>query len=1215
MAASVPSTSAAQHWRPDAFLPSIQPMWRRRLRIVAIAATVLLALYAALGFLAVPWIAKRQIESLAATELGRHATVGAVRFNPFTLRARISDFALADIEPRHTLLAFDLLDVNLSSDSIWRRAVMVEEAQVVRPRLRIALDAAGGSNVRDLVERATARRSGGGESAFALHNIEVEDGTLVFEDGLRRRTTQVTNLAIGIPFLSNRSGDAQIRVKPHLSGIIDGGARFALDGSTSSILQDVQRAELALNFDELPLPRYAAYAPLPAGVALTGGALTTRLTLQFVTWKGKPRGITLGGMARIDGLAFTRADGTALAAVRNAEVHLNRVDLFSHLIDVERVLVYAPVLDLRRRDDGSLELPNLLARPATPAPAEAREEGAPEPWSWSVAEARLSDGKVQVLDRSVAPPYATTLSSLSILATKLASRGAPGSVEAAFDAQDGAHFAAHAIVDVAAQSASGNIAVKGLTLVPLRPYYANALAVDVRRGSIDAGTDFEAAAGTPVRFTLAGGSLTLADLDVALGGEHAPLVRMARLAIEGAALDLGARTLTLDSATVNDAALRLVREADGRMNFERALGATASPWHMGAGAKAVTEAQWQVAVHRFLAEGLRADFDDHAVQPVATLRMTGARLAAENIDTAPGTRANVDLAARIGTKGRIAVKGTASAQPLAADAAIDVAAIDLAPFQPYVFASGANVVVTDGTLNARGRLAYETGSAGPNVRYAGNVAVNGFASLDQPGAQELMRWKTLEITGADIDTAPFRAAVGTVALDGYYARLILDANAKLNVLQLLKPGQAVAPDAPGAAAAPAQAVPPAAATGSAPDRDIPASIGRVQLTNGEVEYSDFFVKPNYTAHLTDVNGAVSRLAARQEGTVEVTARVNGTAPVDIRGTVDPFASQLRLDLNAKATGVDLPPVSPYAVKYAGYGIEEGKLSMEVHYRVKDGQLAATNKLRLDQLTFGDHVDSPTATKLPVLFLVNLLKDRNGVISLDLPISGTLDDPKFSIWGVVVQIIGNLLTKAATSPFALLGAATGGGEQLAYVEFEPGLAVITPAAETKLVSLSKALGDRPQLKLEAAGRAIPDVDIEGLRRAALEGALRVAKQKDLERKGESVPPLTEIVIGPEDYAKYMKAVYGNTRLPNKPRNFIGIAKDIPQEEMEKLLLAGYPVDDNALRELANERAKAVADWFTTKGNLPAERVFVVAPKIGSEGLKGEGAATRVDFAIR
>jgi hypothetical protein len=490
------------------------------------------------------------------------------------------------------------------------------------------------------------------------------------------------------------------------------------------------------------------------------------------------------------------------------------------------------------------------------------------------------------------------------------------------------------------------------------------------------------------------------------------------------------------------------------------------------------------------------------------------------------------------------------------------------------------------------------------VRYVGDLAINGFGSLDEPDSQELMRWKSLAVTGIDLASAPFRVAVGAVALDHFYARLILDPAAKLNVVQLLK-AEPVADAATGAPAAPAPAR----------SDDIPASIARVQLSNGEVEFSDFFIKPNYSVHLTDLNGQVAGLAASQAGTVEATARVDGAAPVDIRGTVNPFAKQLKLDLDAKATGADLSPLSPYAVKYAGYGIEKGKLSMEVHYTVDERKLSATNRITLDQLTFGDHVESPTATKLPVLLLVSLLKDRDGVIKLDLPITGTLDDPQFSIWRIVLQILGNLLTKAATAPFALLGAMAGGGEQLAYVEFQPGLAALTPASEQKLATLSKALADRPHVKLDATGRAIPEVDAEGLRRASLDRALRHAKQKDLARKGESAPPIEEITLDSADTAKYLKVVYGDTKLAGKPRNLIGMAKDIPADEMEKLLLASYTVGDDALRELANDRAEAVRDWFVTKGNVPAERVFIAAPKVGREGLKGEGAPTRVDFAIR
>ena len=217
----------------------------------------------------------------------------------------------------------------------------------------------------------------------------------------------------------------------------------------------------------------------------------------------------------------------------------------------------------------------------------------------------------------------------------------------------------------------------------------------------------------------------------------------------------------------------------------------------------------------------------------------------------------------------------------------------------------------------------------------------------------------------------------------------------------------------------------------------------------------------------------------------------------------------------------------------------------------------------------------------------------------------------------MQIVVNLITKAVTAPFALLGAIArgAGGEQLAFVEFAPGRADITPAAETKLRSLAKALADRPNLKLDAAGRAVPDVDRDGLKRVALDRAMRVQKQKAQAGQGESAAALDALTIDAAEYPKFLAAVYRDADLPDKPRNVLGMAKDVPPAEMEALLLASYRADDEALRALANRRASVVKDWFAGPGAIASERIFVVAPKLTSDGVGDKGAATRVDFSIR
>jgi len=539
--------------------------------------------------------------------------------------------------------------------------------------------------------------------------------------------------------------------------------------------------------------------------------------------------------------------------------------------------------------------------------------------------------------------------------------------------------------------------------------------------------------------------------------------------------------------------------------------------------------------------------------------------------------------------------GAMTTRPFGIDWKVDLAQLDLLPVRPY-FEAQTNVIVTSGALTANGRVTYGGSTpSGPAATFAGSTTISDFGALDRPTAQELVRWKTLTISGVDVADTPRKVALGAIALDEFYARLIINPEGSINLQQLFAP----------TATAPAQ-----------PATDAAISIGDIKVSRGDVQFSDFYIKPNYSAHLTDVAGGVSALSRTQAGKIDVTARVGNLAPVEVHGTVNPFAQALTLDLTAKATGVDLPPLSAYSGKYAGYGITKGALSFEVHYNIENRRLTASNKLVLDQLTFGDRVDSPTATKLPVLLAVALLKDGNGTIRLDLPVQGSLDDPEFSVFGVVVQIIVNLLTKAVTAPFALIGAIVGShADELAFVEFVPGEAELSAPAEAKLQVLAKGLADRPALKLDIAGRAIPDVDREGLKRVALERAMRAQKQKALVAKGDAAPSLDALTIDAAERPELLAAVYKGTDLKDKPRNVIGLAKDIPPAEMESLLLKSYGVDDEALRALANGRSENVKEWFTGKGGIASERMFIVAPKLAADGIQDKGPPTRVDFAIR
>ena len=255
------------------------------------------------------------------------------------------------------------------------------------------------------------------------------------------------------------------------------------------------------------------------------------------------------------------------------------------------------------------------------------------------------------------------------------------------------------------------------------------------------------------------------------------------------------------------------------------------------------------------------------------------------------------------------------------------------------------------------------------------------------------------------------------------------------------------------------------------------------------------------------------------------------------------------------------------------------------------------------------MESPSATKLPVLLAVALLKDRNGVIDVNLPISGSLDDPQFSVGGIILQVIGNLLVKAVTAPFALLGSLVGANEELSFVEFAPGSAALAAAEQQKLASLAKALTERPNLRLEITGRAASEPDAAALKRAALDSKVRAQKFNDLRRAG-TAPASTEAVsVESGEYEKYLRRAYGAESIPDKPRNFLGIAKEIPVPDMEALMLAHADVGADDLQRLANVRAQAAKEWLMAEGKVPAERLFINAPVVATPE---KGKPTRADF---
>jgi hypothetical protein len=470
------------------------------------------------------------------------------------------------------------------------------------------------------------------------------------------------------------------------------------------------------------------------------------------------------------------------------------------------------------------------------------------------------------------------------------------------------------------------------------------------------------------------------------------------------------------------------------------------------------------------------------------------------------------------------------------------------------------------------------------LKLQGDVSVENFRAFNKSDGEALLDIKALNLSGLDLGLragALDHLKISETALNDFFARVDIDASGHLNLQNLVK-------------LAPANAAKPVAATPR-------VELGPIGLVNGRVSFSDHYIRPNYSADVTELAGSLgafsnqaadARMAALAP--LSLRGRVAGSASLEVNGRINPLTRPVALDVLGKVRDLELPQLSPYSNKYAGYGIERGKLSADVKYRIDaDAQLQASHQITLNQLRFGERSDSVDAPNLPVKLAVALLADRHGVIDINLPISGSVSDPDFRVGAIIWKMVVSLIGKAIIAPFSLIAGALSGADQLQQMAFAPGSADVDAAMRQKLEAVAQLLIDKPALRLTVVGEADLESEREAFRRSQLRDSVKAEKRRRLIRDGRDAE--AAMTVGTEEYPALLAAVYRRSPIP-KPRNVLGLVKDLPQGDMEALLLAAIQVDDSDMRALAQERAQVVRDILLSL-KVPAEQLFLGASVAG------------------
>ncbi|QQB37557.1 DUF748 domain-containing protein [Achromobacter deleyi] len=1181
-------------------MPLRMPKFRftRRLGKILLGVVAVALILCGVAAWQVPKVLHNVLTQDVAKMLGRDVAVGKITFNPFTLTVRARDLAVAQPGSQTPLFTASEVNVSAAWSSLFWFAPVVDRFTLRSPTLSIVREDVTRFNFSDVQQRVAEMtapkpdeppKPDEGLPRFSLNNMVIEGGVVTLDDKVTGRKQVIDELAVGVPFISTFGYATDIDVQPRLHLRING-SPFDLTG-VARPFDKVPSSTLRVAFTGLQLEKWADVWPMPLPFKLERALLDSNLQIVFEQPKDAPPKIRVVGDLGLRQFDLRDSAGESLAGWSALTVTRLELEPIARQVYVGGVDLWAPQVYARRYSNQHLnwqDVADKLKQLGGPAPA-AKPAATPAAGAGDAAKPGVA--KPAAADPAqAAKPAASSPASSAKPDSAAASvpNGAPAAATAdtppkpaapaewkvtldAFNIHEGELYVTDAISKLDYTLTGLAVTVEGVALPQVKGEPINLwLTVD---NSTDGG------------WIRAKGPLVLQPLSLELA------VRMGNVALA----PFAPAVRSLSPILVQDGRLGLTAQVHV-LDKNGAIDASAT--------------------------GVRAELAqfkarDETLNPALDVALQQLVVTADRLAMGPGASNFTLAAAGIQGGGKLDLKGAFTPQPLTLKTSVDLSGLNVASFAPY-FASSLNATVRAITLGAKGDAEFvaANGNAPMKAGWKGGVEVTDVDLQDRVNKDDFLNWKRLGLSGMNISVAGEKivAGLGDIALDDFYGRILLNAQGRLNVMDLVAaPGQAggsITQDTqtPGRRAEPSA---PAAKGGGMPD----ISLNSVTLTRGRMTFTDRFVKPNYVAELSSIDGSITAVSSTnpQPAKVKVTGRVYTTAPLSISGVVQPFAKFLSLDLKASAKGVDLPRFNTYSAKYVGYPIKRGKLSVDLEYKIKDRALLATNHVVLNQLTFGDKTNSPDATKLPVLLAVALLKDSRGNIDINLPISGSLDDPEFSVGGIVVRVLLNLVVKAVTSPFSLLASAFGGGEELSYVEFAPGSAVLTEDTQQRIETLTKALADRPALKMDLSGRADPKTDQDGLRQAWVDAQIRLAKARDVAPRGKKPNPAGVEVSGAER-AKYLEKVYDDTDIKDKPRNFIGMAKSVPSGQMEEMLRAAAPVGDEQLRQLADARAQAVYEKLQAQEGL-ADRVFIVAPQLDADGIKDEGLPSRVDFSLK
>ncbi|MFJ7286282.1 DUF748 domain-containing protein [Pseudomonas sp. NPDC099000] len=874
-----------------------------------------------------------------------------------------------------------------------------------------------------------------------------------------------------------------------------------------------------------------------------------------------------------------------------------------HLSDIE---IDKPKTEILFGKDGKLNLLGLFKIPASePTPADPDAK----PFPLRIERIKLADGFVHFQDARPSEPIEFLYDKLDFELKNLSTLpedNADMTLVAVGPAGGQIDWTGNfSLIPIASE---GKLKITDGKMKAFWPYVRDALPLVLENGVVNLSTDYKLNLSKETELLLSNVAVSIAPFAIK-APDGRPLAKLERLDISETTVDLAKQQVVVGKIRSKKLETWAALEADGQLDWQKlfasqpskaAVKADAEPTSTPAAADspkpepAPPSKPWQVLLKDVQLRDYQVHLADRKAQPAVALDVGPLNLDLQNFDSLNGSPFNLKLDTGVGKQGKLMADGVVNLAPVSAKLNVQTKDIDLRVAQSYINPF-IRLELRSGMLGSD--LAVDLKSTEPLAfSVTGKAQVDQLHTLDTLKTRDFLKWQQLVLEGLNYQHGD-SLSIDKVNLFQPYARFMINDDRTTNIDDLLIPQPADTAVAKTAAGKPASN-----------EKPLGIHIGGIAINDGSANFADFSLTPNFATAVQQLNGQIGTIDSRQAkpATVDIKGKVDRYAPVTIKGSVNPFDPMSSLDIATSFKRVELTTLTPYSGKFAGYRIRKGRLNLDLHYIIVKGQLKAENKVVVEQLQLGEKVDSPDAVSLPLKLAIALLKDVDGKISIELPVTGDLNNPQFSVMPIVWQTLRNLIVKAAAAPFKMIGGLVSGGgsEDLGTVSFAPGSSELSKDAEGSLIKLSQALKERPALRLEIEGTAAAKSDGPLIAEQRLEREYQYNYYKMLQRRGDKVPAQASLLQVPDgEKGPLLEGIYRTRLKTQPPAEWKDLGKEERTVKMRADVIKFWSSSDVLLRQLGQERASSIKDYLVDKTQMDDDRVYFIDAQLGEAESDG------------